>query len=176
MSSTWKAQSSVQDGRSSISEYSALSPTIYEQHVRYGGVLLGPVRFNHIEDTAREAVLQYKNGAADVAPKKAKLDAGADDEATKTSLIKQLQERDQSILVLRQLLADKSASIKSASDTTEQDSHPPKTPTKHPSYTDLPLPRLQQLDKARDATIAWILKQIDAAESNTTKSDKHVDP
>lgn len=146
----------------------------YKRHDRYGGVLLGPVRFNHIEVTAREAILQYKSGKVDASNKKVKMGSNISQAEEKASLVKQLLERDESIVVLRKLLADKNAtSTKSTPEATEHQDRPPASPVKKPNYTDLPVERLRQLDKARDATIAWILKQIDTVESTSIKPNEN---
>ncbi|KIX95410.1 uncharacterized protein Z520_08927 [Fonsecaea multimorphosa CBS 102226] len=150
----------------------------------YGGVLLGPVRFTHIESVAREAVRKWREsvgggGGAGVGSKRRRLldsdpdndaagvgvgegDGHDDDEAAlKSRLADQLAERDRSIVVLRGLLADKT---KPASSTTEE-----KTPSspglaKKIEYSEMPLVKLKQLEKARDATIAFILRQLDKLE------------
>ena len=119
----------------------------------YGGVMLGPVRFGHIKNSAREAIMQWSQDVERSA-KKAKI---REDEAEKERLIQALPERDQSITVLRELLADKSQQPSSAS--SEK-----RTPVKTPDYSTLPLATLEKLEQVRDATIGWILKQIDKAE------------
>ena len=120
----------------------------------YGGVMLGPVRFGHIKNSAREAIMQWSQDVERSA-KKAKI---REDEAEKERLIQALPERDQSITVLRELLADKSQQPSSAP--SEK-----KAPVKTPDYSTLPLATLEKLEQVRDATIGWILKQIDKVES-----------
>src|SRR5437762_1168698 len=79
----------------------------------YGGVLLGPVRFNHIEHCAREAILESRRAVhqgdsqIQAMEKKTKFD----EEPDRTSLTRTLEERDQSISVLRGLLKEKMASV-----------------------------------------------------------------
>lgn len=119
----------------------------------YGGVLLGPVRFDHIKNSARDAIIQWSQDKESSA-KKAKI---RDDEAEKERLIQTLPERDQSITVLRELLATKSQQSSSAPGGKN-------SPAKTPNYTTLPLATLQKLEQVRDATIGWIIKQIDKAE------------
>lgn len=119
----------------------------------YGGVMLGPVRFDHIKKSAREAVIEWSQ-EEERSAKKAKI---RDDEAEKERLIATLPERDQSITVLRELLASKSQQSSSAPGGTN-------TPAKTPNYTTLPLATLQKLEHVRDATIGWIIKQIEKAE------------
>jgi hypothetical protein len=131
----------------------------------YGGTLLGPVRFNHIEHCAREAILEsrrtesHDNVEGRVKQKKRKINEGEQD---RVALMRTLQERDQSITVLRGLLKEKMA--QSAESTGTATDVPKHTPTKKPNYSAMPLQALRQLDKARDTTIAWILKEIDKAE------------
>lgn len=120
----------------------------------YGGVMLGPVRFDHIKNSARDAIMQWSQ-ERERSAKKAKV---REDEAEKERLIQALPERDQSITVLRELLADKSQQASSAP--SEK-----RTPVKTPDYSTLPLATLEKLEQVRDATIGWILKQIDKAES-----------
>ena len=132
----------------------------------YGGVLLGPVRFSHIEHCAREAILESRRTHSQdevedrTKPKHRKVEDGEQD---KGALMRTLQERDQSIIVLRGLLKEKmAASVEPGESVTDGQRQ---TPTKKVNYSAMPLPALKQLDKARDATIAWILKEIDKAEA-----------
>jgi putative IMPACT (imprinted ancient) family translation regulator len=130
----------------------------------YGGVLLGPVRFNHIEHCAREAILEsrravHQNGFEEqIKPKKIKVD----EEQDRLALTRTLKERDQSISVLRGLLREKMA-VSTEFSGTAGDAQS-QTPTKKIDYSAMPLQALSRLEKARDATIAWILKEIDKAE------------
>ena len=67
---------------------------------------------------------------------------------------------------LWQLLAEKAKPSSATKDAqSPPDSQKATSPTKQLDYEAMPLARLKQLDKARDATIAFILKQIDAAEA-----------
>ena len=119
----------------------------------YGGVLLGPARFDHIKNCARDAIAQWTQ-ERERSAKKAKT---REDEAEKERLIRALPERDQSITVLRNLLAEKS----------QQRSPSPGakgTTAKVPNYAIMPLATLQKLEQVRDATIGWILKQIEKVE------------
>ncbi len=134
----------------------------------YGGVLLGPARFTHIENAAREAIQLYKNSVED-AVKKRRLEVNESRE--KERLVQSLEERDQSIIVLRQLLAEKSpkqSPLESSSDTTSTPAV--SSPPRGLGYNSMHLPQLKQLDKARDATITWILKQIDVAETKPSQN------
>lgn len=116
--------------------------------------MLGPVRFDHIKNSARDAIMQWSLDVERSA-KKAKVQ---EDEDEKGRLIQTLPERDQSITVLRDLLAEKSQ--QSSSSTTRKGS-----PAKIPDYSTLPLATLEKLEQVRDATIGWILKQIEKVES-----------
>jgi hypothetical protein len=131
----------------------------------YGGILLGPARFNHIEHCAREAILESRRTEAHdgvenrTKQKQRKIDEG---EQGRVALMRTLEERDQSITVLRGLLRDKrGTSVDSSQTATDDSKH---SPTKKPDYSVMPLQALRQLDKVRDATIAWILREIDKAE------------
>jgi hypothetical protein len=143
----------------------------------YGGVLLGPVRFAHIENVASQAIERWRKGAATDSngggAKRAKLEVETppvDDEVERARLAKILGDRDQSITVLRELLADKTK--KAAASLASGPSQPPASSAsttttsraKKLDYTEMPVARLKQLEKAKDASIAFILKQIDKVE------------
>jgi hypothetical protein len=129
----------------------------------YGGVLLGPVRFNHIDHCAREAILESRRTRnQDLAEGRAKQRKIDDEERSRTALINTLEERDHSITVLRGLLKEKIAASTEASESASDAQR--QTPTKKTDYSAIPLQALTKLEKARDATIAWILKEIDKAE------------
>lgn len=119
----------------------------------YGGVMLGPARFDHIKNCARDAIMQWSS-ERERSAKKAKV---RDDEAERKRLIQILPERDQSITVLRDLLAEKSQPSSYASGEK-------RSPAKTPDYSTLPLATLEKLEQVRDATIGWILKQIEKVE------------
>ncbi|MCJ1272803.1 hypothetical protein MMC21_000592 [Puttea exsequens] len=118
----------------------------------YGGVMLGPVRFDHIRNCAVDAIRQCRE-KSDNQAKKIKIET---DQKEKERLVDVLQERDQSIVVLRGLLAEKLETLSS------QDSKSAGR-TKTPDYSIMPLPTLQKLETVRDRTIGWILKQIEKA-------------
>jgi putative IMPACT (imprinted ancient) family translation regulator len=146
----------------------------------YGGILLGPARFTHIENCAREAIEKWRmstvTGKEEVdhpAAQKRKL---VDNEARRSALVRVLEERDHSISVLRGLLQEKTeeaapvemdgkySSMKDAAVTPTTVTPTAVTPTKAPNYSTMALPALERLEKARDATISWILKEIEKAE------------
>jgi putative IMPACT (imprinted ancient) family translation regulator len=159
----------------------------------YGGVLLGPVRFEHIEKCASEAVKKWQEAVVEERQKKRKIEEEA---AEKVKLVKVLADRDQSISVLRALAAEKEEKVKSAKVTSaninsakgtsvkadfeqqNQDSgnsptNGKDTPRPQPAateakptldYSTMTLDRLKALEKARDATLSFLLKRIDKAE------------
>ena len=120
----------------------------------YGGVMLGPVRFEHIKACAREAIAQFIDEERERV-KKVKV---ADElRIRREDLIRVLPERDQSVSVLRDLLAEKQGM-------TGSQAVDKQSPVKVLDYAALPLATLENLERARDATIGWILKQIEKAE------------
>lgn len=121
----------------------------------YGGQNIGPIRFTHIETCAKQAIWSWK--VADDAAKKEQTakKQKLEEEANRKQLEEDLQARDLNISVLRKLLADKNAKLK-------EEPPAPETPQKPPQdYSKMRMDALKRLDKARDATIAFILKQID---------------
>jgi hypothetical protein len=131
----------------------------------YGGQNIGPIRFTHIEDSAKNAIWNWKvaNEAAmkEASTKKQKLE----EETTRKELEKNLRERDLNIFVLRKLLADKNAKL--------NDLEPaPPTPQKAPpNYETMSMDALKRVDKARDASIAFILKEIDKVDEKLKIKD-----
>ena len=120
----------------------------------YGGIMLGPVRFDHMEKCAREAISSWIQDKDRMNERK-KIE---DEVITKERLVRSLPERDNSIAVLRGLLAEKKRISPSNAKANT-------TPTKVPTYRNMPLSALQRLEQVRDATIAWILSEIEKAES-----------
>lgn len=123
----------------------------------YGGQNIGPIRFTHIENCAKQAIWNWKVASTQKAQEAASKKQKVEDEEKRIELVKGLQERDANILTLRKLLAEKKAKLE------EQEVAPP-TPQKVPVYDQMALNALLRLDKARDATVAFILKQIDQVE------------
>ncbi|KAL9013476.1 MAG: hypothetical protein Q9173_001832 [Seirophora scorigena] len=118
----------------------------------FGGVLLGPVRFDHIRNCAHDAIGKWK--AERVRPaKQVKLQ---EDSERRERLAATLKERDESIAVLRELLKQKKGQQSASEGTSPQ--------TKAMDYGPLPLAALVKLEQVRDATIGWILKEIEKAE------------
>ena len=154
----------------------------------YGGVMLGPARFEHIENCAREAVQKWKDSVAEELSKKRKIEQDA---ADGRRLIKTLAERDQSITVLRALAVEKEEQVKmamaahdgktvngddtkdtdggigsksAASDVVRADVKASPDAKATIDYASLPVERLKMMEKARDATLSFLLKRIDKAE------------
>ena len=120
----------------------------------YGGQNIGPIRFTHIENCAKEAIWKWKVADEEAKKVQAIKKQKVDDEAKQKELVKNLQERDYNIFALRKLLAQKKAKL--------QDEEPaPPTPQKPQAYRTMSMEALMRVDRARDATIAFILKQID---------------
>ncbi|KAK0609041.1 Protein IMPACT, partial [Lasiodiplodia hormozganensis] len=69
----------------------------------YGGVMLGPARFAHIENVAREAVREWRRAVVAEGVERRVVEEGR----KKEGLVRVLGERDGSIEVLRGLLAEK---------------------------------------------------------------------
>jgi len=150
--------------------------------------MLGQARFAHIENCATEAVRQWVDHVGEQQAKKRKID---DDKVEKEKLSKALAARDQSIIVLRTLATEKEKMAKEAverkpedaGDANDQaiivDATRNKTPSPPrsnpgvqpagPDYDAMSVERLRALDKARDATLAFLLKRIDKAESALAK-------
>jgi putative IMPACT (imprinted ancient) family translation regulator len=128
----------------------------------YGGVMLGPARFRWIEQVAREAIHAFKDAEkeGETQSKRVKVDAAPDSVAPreiarqKERLVRELEQRDQNIQALRALLEEKKAKLEAVSPK-------PASPMKVVDYVPMSLVRLQALDKARDASVAYLLKQLD---------------
>ena len=132
--------------------------------------MLGPVRFVHIADCAKEAVGMWL-ARQDVERKE------REEEVERERLIGVLGRRDESILVLRGLVAEKERQVKKGQ-TAEarggevdprgaaaEASVVPSPAKQIVQYDSFPILRLKTLEKARDATLAFLLKHIDAAEA-----------
>lgn len=120
----------------------------------YGGQNIGPIRFTHIENCAKEAIWKWKVADQEIKQEQSSKKQKVDEEAKRNELVKNLHERDYNIFALRKLLSEKKAKL--------QDVEPaPPTPQKPQAYEKMAMDALTRVDKARDATIAFILKQID---------------
>ncbi|MCJ1441587.1 MAG: hypothetical protein MMC23_002076 [Stictis urceolatum] len=123
----------------------------------YGGVLLGPVRFTHILDCAREAIRSWKQAEAETHKRRRTLE---EEKEQKPKLVALLTQRDRSIAVLRGLLAEKQGIMDG-----QTKSNAPSAESKAgPDYEAMELQKLKGLEKVRDATIGFILVQIEKAE------------
>lgn len=160
----------------------------------YGGTMLGPVRFTHIETCASEAVRQWTDHVGEEQAKKRKIE---EETAEKERLVKALGARDQSIAVLRALALEKESQVKEAAeakagdpsgadgqsvvvDATRDTAPPPhrSEAAAQPAaidYSSMEVGRLRALDKARDATLGFLLKRIDKAEAELAASGKGKD-
>jgi len=127
----------------------------------FGGVMLGPVRFEHMRNCAHEAVRMWVT-EEEGRVKRVKVE---EDGREKERLVGVLGERDESITVLRGLLAEKTRAASS------QDSAD-NSAAKVPDYSTLPLATLQKLEQVRDKTIGWVLKKIEEAEEAQQKEPK----
>jgi hypothetical protein len=136
----------------------------------FGGILLGPVRFRWIEQVAREAINAYKAGR-----KKARIDS-VDEKMTpreitreRERLLKELPERDTNIVILRQLLAEKKDKIGI------EDSKVTESPAKKGPvivYASWKLDQLIAAEKARDATIQFLLKGLDKTDAQEKEEEE----
>lgn len=130
----------------------------------YGGTMLGPVRFTHIENCAKEAISKWQEAEGE-AYKRRKVEAEEKDD--KLRLEKTLVERDKSIVILRDLLATKRREKDTVASSSQQQVEAGKpSPAKPLDYTQMPVQALRRLEKARDATLGFILKEIDKMESS----------
>ncbi|OAL49130.1 hypothetical protein IQ07DRAFT_71400 [Pyrenochaeta sp. DS3sAY3a] len=120
----------------------------------YGGQNIGPIRFTHIENCAKEAIWKWKTADAEAKNEQAAKKQKVDEDAKRQEFIRELQERDYNIFALRKLLSEKKARLH------DEDPVPP-TPQKPQAYDTMKMDALKRVDKARDATVAFILKQID---------------
>jgi putative IMPACT (imprinted ancient) family translation regulator len=123
----------------------------------YGGVMLGPARFAHIENSAGDAIRAWRQKEDSEGQKRRRVE---DEDMEKTTLIVELADRDQNILVLRRLLEEKTKNAQSQA----KQKPPSRPPLPAPDYSSMPLERLRQFDKARDSTVAFLLKRIDEVE------------
>jgi putative IMPACT (imprinted ancient) family translation regulator len=154
----------------------------------YGGTMLGQARFVHIENCANEAVRQWLDHVGEQHAKKRKIE---DDKVEKEKLAKALAARDQSIIVLRTLATEKEKMAREAVEekphaagdvngkaiivdaTRDKTPSPPRSnpgvQPAGPDYDAMSVERLRALDKARDATLAFLLKRINKAESDLAR-------
>lgn len=133
----------------------------------YGGVMLGPVRFAHIENCARDAIRRSKTGQDDKSGgKRQRIGQQQPQVRDRKELEQILAERDESVKIIRELLAEKLAEGTAKEDDDDTGAVVQASPAKVPDYTKMPIAALERLEKARDATLAWLLQEIDKAEAN----------
>lgn len=77
-----------------------------------------------------------------------------EEEVRRKELVENLRERDYNIFALRTLLAQKKAKL-------ADEVAVPLTPQRPQAYESMESEALRRVDKARDATIAFVLKEID---------------
>ncbi|KAF3316490.1 hypothetical protein TWF173_001778 [Orbilia oligospora] len=126
---------------------------------------------------AKEAIRAYladkdesANGESAKKTKVSNDEQGQEDEKEKEDLVEELKNRDESIVVLRNLLDDKMGKKKKSEETPDAgEESSQQRPTKEVDYKSMPLVRLKQLDKARDNTISFLLKKIDEVEEAQEK-------
>lgn len=138
----------------------------------YGGVMLGPVRFTHMETCGRDAIRKSKiQIIGDEGVKRQKV-GSAVPLPDRKKLEQVLAARDKSIGVLRGLLAEKLAAPVGS----ETGDSVPKaaSPVKILNYSNMPITALERLEKARDATLAWLLQGINKAEAQASGKERSV--
>lgn len=114
----------------------------------WGGIMLGPARFAHIETCARGAVDAFLEVEKEEARQR-------EDAERKEVLVADLSERDKSIAALRGLLDWKRGVAASPA-------------AKSVDYDCVELAWLEALSKARDGTIAFLLKRLDDEDAAAT--------
>ena len=129
----------------------------------YGGVMLGPVRFAHMERAGREAVDKWRRATAGKQEEERNKEL---DEQERRELVQELERRDESIISLRGLLEEKKRFLSGLEGKTGGDDSSQTSPARKIDYGSLSRDRLRMLDKARDGTIGFLLKQIDGVESD----------
>ena len=137
----------------------------------YGGVMLGPVRFEHIRGCARAAISKWLGENQESSKRQRLLQAEGEERAR---LERVLRERDESIGVLRALLKGKRKP-----GALEQQRTGGET-AKAIDYKKMPLSVLRRLEDVRDATIGWIIRGIEEVEKDgeageTSKAEGEVD-
>ena len=135
----------------------------------YGGILLGPARFDHIKNCAREAIgvsqqeerVQKKQKIAGTQDELSGPQIAEEDKADDGQLIQVLRERDESIRILRGLLAEKKGKVGAPGEGRKM------------NYEKMPVMALRRLEKVRDETIGWILKELQKFESEEDTVPMH---
>ncbi|KAF2499772.1 hypothetical protein BU16DRAFT_439751, partial [Lophium mytilinum] len=115
---------------------------------------IGPVRFTHMETVAKQAVQKFLDAVEEGKQSEARKRKKVEEEAALHRLRNRLRARDQNIATMRQLLADKTAFL------ADTDPVPP-TPSKTPDYDTMEKPALDRINKARDASVTFILAKLE---------------
>jgi hypothetical protein len=155
----------------------------------YGGVMLGPVRFKHIEDCAKEAVNLWRNPEQVGKRQRTDTPLNSDQVASqprsplpvmrpeelqrkKQDLIRTLQRRDESVATLRMLLEEKKSLLQNTPKTQQSSSAgATSSPARTLDYEAMPLARLLALEQARDASLSFLLKEIDRVEKEQAERE-----
>lgn len=128
--------------------------------------MLGPVRFTHMETCARNAIRAWRE---EEAAKKRRVEEEEKEEEMLRRLPEVLEDRDRSVEVLRGLLSGKVRRRQEREGGLVEAKAATTTPVKKVDYKGMPKERLKMLEAARDRTIAFLLKQIDAEEEKERK-------
>lgn len=152
----------------------------------YGGELLGPVRFTHIENVIKGAVDAWRSETqGGSTSKKARTEPAVGAETPtenktmkpeelqrrKREVIQTLTRRDMSISTLRALLDSKRGAAAPTSSQPNTQTSPPRVL----NYDAMPFNRLHALENARDMTIGFLLKEIDKAEGEAARKREEAD-
>jgi len=147
----------------------------------YGGVMLGPVRFQHIEDATRSAITTWRGTLSTIPTTNdvktvndGKTDEQKRDEAAeRKTLLVELAFRDESIVSLRGLLEQKKQALQGLGNgSCSKDVQTGLVKEIKVDYTTYTLERLRGLDRARDGTITFLLKQIESVEKEIENVEK----
>lgn len=153
----------------------------------FGGSMLGQVRFAHIENVAREAVGKWREVSEGEIKRRRKV---VEEREERERLVEVLGERDGSVRVLRGLAREKEEGVKKAvavlaggekalgelAEKGKEDAGEGQEmgTVAAPDYGAMPLAKLRGLEKARDATLAFLLKRIDKAEAQLANGTTEV--
>jgi len=136
----------------------------------YGGQNIGPMRFTHIENCAKQAIWNWKATEEEVEKQHAAKKQKAEEQTGRETLEENLRERDLNIFILRKLLGDKKAKLNGTEPAPPTPQKPP------PDYSTLSIDALERMDKARDATITFVLKQIDRVDEQLKSGNETTKP
>ena len=114
----------------------------------------------------------FKAPPAPIAPAAVPSIPPTDQNRQREELITELEDRDNSITVLRNHLEVKKAMVTSSQPLSSQPNSSSAGLGKILDYASISLERLQALDKARDATIAYLLKELDKVDQEQKEEDE----